>query len=253
MDYLSLIRAIAPKNILFISILFSICLLPETKLFAQNVAPIAFDDTYGGSLNRELNIYANSGLLSNDIDANTGTFLTVGTTPVTMPTNGFLTLSADGSFIYTPNPSFVGVDSFEYQVCDDGTPNSLVSQFDFDTLPLTNATIGPNSTGINSNTVQTDCGIRIGSGAAGSAGLDVVVPNTGGIFNFESFLISFAYRDQEGTADIVTAGNFRIYHISANTLGISINVINGTTVGLQYLRFAVWLLPTQVNYALLET
>jgi hypothetical protein len=76
---------------------------------------------------------------------------------------------------------------------------------------------------------QLGCGIYFPSGAGGSAGFDINVPNTGGIFNFTSFTVSFEYEDQESTADIVTAGNFRVYHITGNQLGLRVNVINGTT------------------------
>ncbi|MEO0901150.1 MAG: hypothetical protein AAFY00_03725, partial [Bacteroidota bacterium] len=61
---------------------------------------------------------------------------------------------------------------------------------------------------------------------------DIVIPNSTGIFDFTSFAVSFEYQDLEGTADIVTAGNFRIYHITANELGVRVTVINGTD-GLQ--------------------
>ncbi len=227
--YLSKMRATITKNTCGILTLFLLCLFVNAQLYAQKVAPLAVDDTYSGRLNRQLNINAINGLLSNDTDVNLGTILSVRPNPVTAPTNGIVSISNNGSFTYTPNTGFVGLDSFEYQVCDNGVPNPVVSRFDFDTVPLTNATTGPNASSINPNAVQTDCGIRIGSGAGGSAGLDFVVPNTGGIFNFESFLVNFEYRDQEGTADIVTAGNFRVFHISANGLGITLNVINGTT------------------------
>jgi len=223
-------QIVLAKNIRCILALFVTCLATTTQLCAQSIAPVASDDTYPGRLNRELNSTAINGLLSNDTDVNSGTILTVNPIPVTAPTNGVLSMLSDGSFSYTPNSGFVGIDSFEYEVCDDGTPNTVVSRFDFNTAILTDAAIGPNATSINTNAVQTDCGIRIGTGAGGSAGLDVVVPNTGGIFNFESFLINFDYRDQESVADIVTAGNFRIFHISANALGITINVIDGTRI-----------------------
>jgi hypothetical protein len=39
-------------------------------------------------------------------------------TEVSSPTDGTLSLNSDGSFNYTPNPEFNGVDSFVYQVCD---------------------------------------------------------------------------------------------------------------------------------------
>jgi len=35
----------------------------------------------------------------------------------TQPTNGTVTLNADGTFEYTPNDGFIGQDSFEYEVC----------------------------------------------------------------------------------------------------------------------------------------
>jgi hypothetical protein len=53
----------------------------------------------------------------NDYDPN-GLALTYNTTPVTQPTNGSVSLNANGTFTYTPAPSFVGVDSFKYRVCN---------------------------------------------------------------------------------------------------------------------------------------
>jgi gliding motility-associated-like protein/uncharacterized repeat protein (TIGR01451 family) len=48
--------------------------------------------------------------------------LTVKTTPVSGPFNGTVTLSANGSFSYTPNAGFSGKDSVKYEVCDNGVP-----------------------------------------------------------------------------------------------------------------------------------
>jgi large repetitive protein len=39
------------------------------------------------------------------------------------PTNGTLVFNPDGTFTYTPNPGFVGKDTFKYKVCDNGTPS----------------------------------------------------------------------------------------------------------------------------------
>lgn len=199
---------------------------------AQNVAPVAGDDAYAAGLNHTLIRSSVDGVLANDADANGSTELRVQPTPVLAPSSGTLVLNTDGSFTYTPNSGFIGSDSFTYRVCDDGTPNTVVSRFDFDTARLTDATIGPNATSINPNASQTGCGMHFPTGAGGSAGFDVVVPNTTGIFDFTSFEVSFEYQDQESQADIITAGNFRVYHIGGNTMGIQITVINGTT-GLQ--------------------
>ncbi len=39
------------------------------------------------------------------------------------PSNGTVVMSPDGSFVYTPNQDYSGQDEFEYQACDNGTPN----------------------------------------------------------------------------------------------------------------------------------
>ncbi|WP_422083978.1 Ig-like domain-containing protein [Ulvibacterium sp.] len=197
-------------------------------LLGQNTAPIATDDVYLGYLNRNITVDALDGVLANDTDPDGGS-LSVNPTPVVSPINGILTLGNDGSFTFVPQTGFVGNVTFDYEVCDDGTANQLVSQFDFDTSALTTATVGPNATTINSNAVQTGCGVRIGSGAGGSTGLDITIPNIGGIFDFSSFRIELDYQDNESTADIITGGNFRIYHITGNELGVAITVINGNT------------------------
>ncbi len=60
---------------------------------------------------------AQAGVLQNDTDAD-GDELTVNRTPVAGPTNGVLVLNSDGSFSYTPNPNFAGIDAFTYEVSD---------------------------------------------------------------------------------------------------------------------------------------
>lgn len=217
-----------PNHALFPVLLLAALFLTGASL-GQNLAPVAQADTYAVGYNLPLSVSAANGVLANDTDANPGTVLTAETTPVSGPSNGTLSLAADGSFTYTPNPGFTGSDSFQYEVCDDGAPRPVVSQFDFDTPALETATVGPDATRVHVNAVQTDCGIRIGSGAGGGVGIDVRVPNTGNIFGFSSFRGSFEYRDQESVADIVTADNFRIYHIGGNTLGVQVEVIDGVT------------------------
>lgn len=200
---------------------------------AQNSAPVAVADDYPVGFNITRNINATNGLLSNDNDIDGNGTLSVRTTPIVDVSSGSLALNTDGSFEYTPNTNFVGTDTFTYQVCDDGTPSELISQFDFDTTTLTDATVGPNATSINPNATPIECGVHIPSGSTGgNVGLDLVIPNTGGIFAFTSFEVAFEYRDQESQANLVEGGNFRLYHIRANDLGMSLTVINGST-GLQ--------------------
>ena len=63
--------------------------------------------------------------MDSDID---GDAISLITTPVTPPSNGTVTLSADGSFTYTPNTGFRGDDSFTYDISDgDLTDNATAS------------------------------------------------------------------------------------------------------------------------------
>ena len=75
-------------------------------------------------------------MLTNDSDVE-GNAFTLDTTPVSGPAAGnTLTLNADGSFTYTPDPgdplavpavpAFSGTDGFQYRICEDlGGPNEL--------------------------------------------------------------------------------------------------------------------------------
>jgi len=90
---------------------------------AINDAPVANDDAYSTEQNTPLSVAA-PGVLDNDTDAD-GNPLTA--MWVSGPSNGSLVLNADGSFTYTPNPTFVDSDdSFTY-VANDGTADSAVA------------------------------------------------------------------------------------------------------------------------------
>ncbi len=84
-----------------------------------NNVPAAADDGYSIAEDGVLNVVA-PGVLANDTDADSDP---LSANPVTGPTNGTLLLFSDGSFDYTPDPDFFGVDSFTYQA-NDGTADS---------------------------------------------------------------------------------------------------------------------------------
>ncbi|HQN44894.1 MAG TPA: tandem-95 repeat protein, partial [Anaerolineaceae bacterium] len=91
-------------------------------VIAINDAPVAADDAYEMDEDTVLTINA-PGVLNNDTDADGDTLTAV---LVAGPTNGTLTLNADGSFTYTPAPNFFGTDTFTY-VANDGTSDSNVA------------------------------------------------------------------------------------------------------------------------------
>jgi hypothetical protein len=94
--------------------------------------PIANDDLYGTTPGVQLSVNAASGVLTNDSDPE-GEPLQA--TLVTDVANGTLSLLADGSFDYQPDPDFAGVDSFTYAASDGNltspaaTVNITVSAF----------------------------------------------------------------------------------------------------------------------------
>jgi len=84
------------------------------SVLAPNAAPQGQADSYNTSEDTPLTIGA-PGVLGNDSDPN-GDGLTA--TSVSNPANGTVSLSPDGSFVYTPDPNFNGSDSFTYRASD---------------------------------------------------------------------------------------------------------------------------------------
>jgi VCBS repeat-containing protein len=79
-----------------------------------NAAPIAVDDAFNLGMNTTLVIGA-PGVLANDSDPE-GQPITA--SMVNQPAHGTATVNPDGSFSYTPDLGYTGVDSFGYQVSD---------------------------------------------------------------------------------------------------------------------------------------
>lgn len=76
--------------------------------------PAAVDETYTTTENATLDVTA-PGVLENDSDPN-GDTLTAAR--VSAPSNGSLSLAANGSFTYIPTPGFTGTDTFTYEASD---------------------------------------------------------------------------------------------------------------------------------------
>lgn len=83
-------------------------------IFDDDTSPVANDDTYTTGEDTAL-IIPVSGVLANDTDADGDVLNTISNTA---PSNGSVTLNADGSFTYVPDANFNGTDSFEYTITD---------------------------------------------------------------------------------------------------------------------------------------
>ncbi len=90
--------------------------------FDSSAPPVSKADDYVMKMNTTLNVAAASGVLANDF-AYKGSLTA---SLVSGPANGSLTLNSNGSFTYTPNTGFKGIDSFTYKASD-GTDYSNIS------------------------------------------------------------------------------------------------------------------------------
>ncbi|MCP4714835.1 MAG: tandem-95 repeat protein [Deltaproteobacteria bacterium] len=95
----------------------------ETVTIIVNATPEAMADSYSTAYETALAVSAAQGLLANDFDADNDTLTVI---LVAGPANGQLSLSDNGSFIYSPSAGFVGEDGFEY-ITTDGMDNSTAA------------------------------------------------------------------------------------------------------------------------------
>ncbi len=110
----------------------------ETTVTIQvNTAAAATDDAYSVDEDSTLTVDVASGLLSNDTDTESDS-LTVAV--ATEPTNGALSLAADGSFVYTPDADFSGTDTFTYTV-NDGYTDSAEATVTITVNPVNDAPV----------------------------------------------------------------------------------------------------------------
>jgi VCBS repeat-containing protein len=104
-----------------------------------NDGPVANDDAYQTIQDTNLVVTA-PGVLGNDTDVDAET-LTAGN--ASTPAHGSVTLNADGSFTYVPDASYLGPDSFTYDVSDGTTT---------DTATVSITVVPPNDTPTADNT-----------------------------------------------------------------------------------------------------
>jgi hypothetical protein len=89
----------------------NICLV-NVSVINDPAYPVANPDSYLAEKDVVLLISGGAGVLANDTDDLPGLVAVAETKPTAQ--GGSVTISADGSFAYTPAPGFVGTDSFEY-------------------------------------------------------------------------------------------------------------------------------------------
>ena len=91
----------------------------------NGLPPDATGDSYTATVNNPLDVRASQGVLANDVDPD-GVSENLTAALVSDVVNGTLDLNPDGSFAYTPDPGFDGIDTFTY-VASDGIERSQVT------------------------------------------------------------------------------------------------------------------------------
>jgi autotransporter-associated beta strand protein/VCBS repeat-containing protein len=213
-----------------------------TITIQPNDPPVATDDGYTVAEDGELTVTASgplgSGVLSNDIDPENNTLSAVEVTGGG-PTNGTLTLNANGTFTYRPNTSFSGVDSFTYQASD-GQLTSLNTATVRITVTPTNdlpsavndgfsmsedATLTIAAAGVLANDIDLDNDALTATLFGGQPASGTVALAANGGFTYTpnanfSGVDSFTYRANDGTGDSANLG----------TVFITVNPINDAPV-----------------------
>ncbi|MDX2302653.1 MAG: PKD domain-containing protein [Microscillaceae bacterium] len=82
-----------------------------------NTPPVAYSDDYSGDNCRSIK----GNVLDNDEDAEGSLLLVKAQNPTLSPQKGIFSIQANGDFEYTPSEDFVGLDSVQYETCDDGS------------------------------------------------------------------------------------------------------------------------------------
>jgi gliding motility-associated-like protein len=95
-----------------------------------------------------------STVTGNVLDNDHGTGLTVNSIPTTNPIGGTVVLNPNGTYVYTPNQNYCGVDSFAYQACDNSVPVLCKTAWVHITIPCEDVVsvpegFSPNADGVN--------------------------------------------------------------------------------------------------------
>ncbi|MBN2849237.1 MAG: tandem-95 repeat protein, partial [Erysipelotrichaceae bacterium] len=199
---------------------------------AINDAPVAEDDAYSTDEDVQL-VIAAPGILGNDVDVDS----IFSIDDHGQPANGTVVVQPDGSFVYTPNANFNGVDSFVYGITDGEH---------IDTATVT-ITVNP----INDVPTADNKTLTVAEGGAGSGlftGLDadgdvltfkILTQPVNGTVSFNATTGSFTYTHNGGetTSDSFTyAVNDGKVDSAAATVSITVTPVNDapTAAGATY-------------------
>ena len=129
-------------------------IIKDPRVDGENRPPIAEDDEFMTDQDLELVVTdSDEGILINDSDPDGDNIAALEVNNAFTDQGGSISINANGTFSYTPSLGFVGVDTYEYTVCDDQDPqlcdNAIIS-IEVKELPVkVFDAFSPNGDGIN--------------------------------------------------------------------------------------------------------
>jgi hypothetical protein len=102
----------------------------------------------------------------------------------------------------------------------------IFSRFDFNAVPYTNATIGPNATSIDADVTGDGAAVFIDANCGALKGIDLAIPNTASIFDQAEMGMTFRFLKLESRSDFFLRGGTNFYQ-SGNNLWISYRTSDG--------------------------
>ncbi|MBN7803546.1 cadherin-like domain-containing protein, partial [Algoriphagus aestuariicola] len=192
----------------------------QVNVTAVNDPPTAVGDI----VSTEQNVAVTGNVLTNDSDIE-GNLLTASLTSAA--SQGTVVLNADGGFTYTPNVGYFGGDSFQYQVCDNGSP----SQCSTATVTITVTESAPVVTSV---TVPANGTYGVGQTLSFTVNFDKSVTVSGGTPQ-----LGLTIGSETKSANLFSGGGTSsltfVYYVETNAMdtdGISINAISlsGATI-----------------------
>ena len=109
--------------------------------------------------------------------------------------------------------------------------SQIISQFTWDSNPLTNAVIGPNATSVAGNSTSSGNGVGgtngIKAGTVNNVNINLIIPTASGVFDVNGIDISIDYQREESSGNFFNRGNSLIIK-GASSFSVKYRVDNGS-------------------------
>lgn len=114
-----------------------------------------------------------------------------------------------------------------------GHAQAIFSRFDFNALPLTQATVGPHATSTDPDGTTDGTAAYMVLNCQSLKGFDLTIPNTGNVFDIGSLGMTFRFRKTESRSDFFVRGG-TTFHQTGGVLQVSYRTTDGASGYIDY-------------------